>query len=172
MYLGTGPIDPMTKLTFYKGKGDQVFVAAGAHYKGTGRYVDYEITGQFGPQSADGRIPVQFKMTYKAADWSDAEMEGMFDPEENSLRGTSSGKLVPPGEFVFRGDPDFVRFYPSPSFINARKRDFALTSVLERIRRQVWSPRQISKRIKDRKRYMELVLRRHYGRNLTMEEAG
>ena len=162
----------MIRFTLDKGKGEQDFVADGAHFKWT-QYQEYEITGNWGSPSADGRIPVMLKLAYKAAFWFDIEMEGVFDPVENSLKGTTSGECIPSGEFLFKRDPDFVRFYPAPSSINARGRwEFVLAVVLDRIRRQSWSPKQISKRIKDRKRYMELLLRRRYGKSLDWQEAG
>jgi hypothetical protein len=75
------------------------------------------------------------------------------------------------GEFVFKRDPDFIRFHPAPSTISARKRwEFVTTSVLDRIRREAWSSKQILKRLKNRRRYMELALRRFYGRSLNQEE--
>lgn len=160
----------MIKLSLDKGEKEQTFVASGTHYVGSWEQ-NYEITGNWGSPLADGRIPVVLKMAYKAARWCDMEMEGVFDPEQNSLRGTSSGKYMSPGDFLFKRDPDFVRFYPAPSFINARRRwEFALTAVLDRVRRQSWSPKRISKQIKDGKRYMELVIRRRYGRKPTWGE--
>ena len=97
-------------------------------------------------------------------------LTGHFDPEENSLRGTS----IWGEEFVFKRDPDFVRFYPAPSTIDARARwRYAMTRVLDRIRRQSWSSSYILKRIKDGKRYTELALRAgHYGKDLNDDEQG
>ena len=152
----------MVKFTFSKGEDENTFVAAGAHHKFTTMY-DYKLTGKWSAPSDDGRIPVEVKIVYFTT-WADVELTGVFDPEENSLRGTM---FIPTyggtGEFVFKRDPDFVRFYPAPSVINARKRwEFATMSVLDRIRRKAWSPARILKRLKDGKRYMDLVLRRNY----------
>ena len=110
---------------------------------------------------------MELKIVYITT-WADVELTGVFDPEENSLRGTT---LIPAdgatGEFVFKRDPDFVRFYPASSAISARKRwEFAMTSILDRIRRKAWTPAYILKRIRDGKRYMELSLRFDYGRDL------
>ena len=164
-------MDPMIKFTFNKGEGENTFVAAGTHYR-SGRHKNYEITGKWSPPSEDGKNLVELKIVYLSM-WANIELTGAFDPEENSLRGTM---LIPSdgatGEFVFKRDPDFVRFYPAPSVINAAKRwEFATTSVLDRIRRKRWSPVCILKRIRDGKRYMELSLRlNYYGRDLTEDE--
>ena len=164
-------MDPMIKFTFTKGEGESAFVAAGTHYRSADAK-NYEITGKWSPPSEDGRIPVELKIVY-ATTWYDIELTGMFDPEENSLRGTM---LIPTdgatGEFVFKRDPEFVRFYPAPSVIDARKRwEFATTSVLNQIRRKAWSPTYILQRIRDGKRYMDSSLRlKYYGRDLTADE--
>jgi hypothetical protein len=161
----------MIKYTFSKGEEDNAFVATGTHYR-CGMFKNYEITGKWSPASEDGRVPVEMKIVYISR-WSDIELTGVFDPEENSLRGSlvfsSDGSK---GEFVFKRDPNLVRFYPAPSTINARKRwEFATTSVLDRIRREAWSPVYILKRIRDGKRYKELSLRFiNYGRPLTGDE--
>lgn len=100
-------------------------------------------------------------------------MTGKFDPEVESLRGTLKlGSGATTGEFVFKRSPDFVRFYPSPSAITARKRwGFAITAVLDKIRRYSWSPTYILQRIKDGKRYMELSIRDdYYGSKLNADE--
>ena len=104
-----------------------------------------------------------FKIIYSSmdADWSNAELRGLFDQEENSLKGTMempNSKLV--REFVFKRDPDFVRFYPTPSVINARTRwEFAVTSTLDHVRRHAWSSQRMLRKLKDGKRFMKLTLR-------------
>ena len=109
---------------------------------------------------------VDMKVDYATA-WQGITMTGHFDVEENSLRGTTTWG----GEFVFKRDPDFVRLYPAPSTIDARARwKFATRVVLDRIRRQSWSPHYILKRIKDGKRYLALTLRWHYGKKLNDDE--
>ena len=164
-------MDPMIKFTFGKAEDENTFTAAGTHYR-SGMYKNYKITGKWSPPSEDGKVPVELKIVYIST-WADIELTGVFDPEENSLRGTM---LIPndgaTGEFVFKRDPELVRFYPAPSVINAKKRwEFATTSVLDRIRRESWSPLCILKRIKDGKRYMELAFRlNYYGRDLTPDE--
>ena len=172
MYLHGRPAYPMIRFTFSRGEGENVFVAAGAHYP-SNKYENYTITGNWGPPSEDGKIPVELKMAYKTADWADAKLEGVFDPDENTLRGIVV--IVPDeltGEFVFKRDPDFVRFYPAPSVINARKRwEFATTSVLDGVRQKAWSTRRILKKIRDGKRYMYLALRGYYGKGWREEEA-
>ena len=107
-----------------------------------------------------------------AAIWPDVTMKGHFDPEENSIKGTMTMSDGTEGEFLFKRDPDFVRLYPAPSTVDARERwKFATTVVLDRIRRQLWSPTYILKRIKDGKRYMELALRyEYYGKELDDDE--
>ena len=155
----------MIKFTLSKGENDQAFVAVGAHYQGCW-HKKCSITGIWNSPSADGKIPVEFKIAYTDTDWTNIELKGIFDPEENSLKGT----MVMPfyqttGEFVFKRDPDFVRFYPPPSVTNARKRwEFARKSVLDRVRRQAWSSKQILQRIRDGRRFMELTLRLNYGK--------
>lgn len=171
IYEDGKPMDPMIKFTFDKGEGENTFIAAGVHYR-SGTHKNYKITGKWSPPSEDGKIPVELKIVY-ATTYFDVELTGVFDPEENSLRGTM---LIPTdgatGEFVFKRDPDFVRFYPAPSITNASKRwEFATTSVLDRIRRKAWSPMYILNRIKGGKRYMELSLRlKDYGRDLSTDE--
>ena len=161
----------MIKFNFDKGEDENTFTATGTHYR-SGWYKNYKITGKWSPPSEDGKIPVELKIVYTST-WAEIELTGVFDPEENSLRGTM---LIPndgsTGQFVFKRDPEFIRFYPAPSVINARKRwEFATTSVLDRIRRKTWSPVCILKRIKDGKRYMELaIMFSHYGRDLTDDE--
>jgi len=162
----------MTKFTLNKGEEENAFVAGGTHYD---RDIsnDYKIAGKRSPPSEDGKILVEFKISYATmCTWADIELTGVFDPEENSLRGTM---LIPSygttGDFVFKRDPDLVRFYPAPSATDARKRwEFAKASVLDRIRRKAWSHSHILKRIRDGKRYMELSLRFHYGRDLNEDE--
>ena len=150
----------MVKFTFTKGEGEDMFVAAGAQHQ-YGFYREYEITGTWDPQSEDGKTPVELKITYGALPWFNAKLKGVFDPEENSLRGTALLAFSElPGEFVFKRDPDLVRFYPAPSAITARGRwKFATTLVLDRIRREAWSSQRIFQRIRDRKLFMKWVLR-------------
>ena len=121
--------------------------------------------------SDDGKLPVKFRFSCVAL-WVNIELTGVFDSEENSLRGiTLSSANGVKGEFVFKRNPDFVRFYPAPSVMNARKRwEFATASVFYDIHRNTWSPARIHKRIEDRKRYMDLALRHSYGRKLTEDE--
>ena len=171
IYEHERPMDPMIKFTFTKGEDENAFVASGTHYRSADGK-NYEITGKWSTPSEDGRTPVELKIVY-ATTYFDIELTGMFDPEENSLRGAM---VIPAdgatGDFVFKRDPDFVRFYPAPSVLSASTRwEFATTSVLDHIRRKAWSPTYILKRIKDRKRYMELSLRlKYYGRDLTEDE--
>ena len=171
IYQDGKPAEPMFRITLTRGEVERTLLATGGHYRGS-RYKSYKVTGHWSAISEGGKTPVELKFAYSAKDWANTELKGTFDPEESSLRGT----IVMPnsnrsGEFVFKRDPDFVRLYPAPSAINARKRwEFAITSVLDRVRQEAWSSRYIHKRLKDRKRYMELVIRRYYGRNLTGDE--
>ena len=174
MYQLGRTTNPMIKLTFQPGEGENTFVATGSHFRESW-YKNCKVAGSWSPPRGDGKIPVGFKIIYSSmgADWSNAELKGSFDPEENSLRGAMempNSKLV--GEFVFKRDPDFVRFYPAPSVINARTRwEFAMTSTLDRVRRQAWSSQQIVRKLKDGKRFMELTLREsYYGMDLDRDE--
>lgn len=165
-------MDPMTKLTFGKGEGKYTIVGAGSHFRDSW-YTPYEITGSWNPRSVDGKVPVEFKITYGSMDWRNIELKGLFDPEENSLRGYLDmpiSKLT--GEFVFKRDPDLVRFYPAPSAISARKLwEFAIKSVLDRVRQQAWSSDRIIRKIQDGKRFMILTLMdSYYGIDLTVDE--
>jgi len=160
----------MIKFTLNEGEVENALFAAGTHYD---RDIskDYKIAGKRSPPSEDGRISAELKISY-ASMWADIELTGVFDPEENSLRGIM---LIPHngvmGEFVFKRHPDLVRFYPAPSITGARERwEFATTTVLDRIRRKAWSSAYILKRIRDRKRYIELSLRFYYGRDLNEDE--
>ena len=157
----------MMKFTLSKGEGERTFLAAGAHYRYTS-YESYQITGTWGPPSEDGRIPVELKITYRRAGWLNRDVKGVFDPEENSLRGTTSEKSW--GGLVFKRDPDFVRFCPGPHATDACHRwRFVKTVILDRVRRQAWSSKQILKRLKDRKRLIELALKKQEG-SVTRDE--
>jgi len=168
IYEDQVPFGPMIKLTLNRGSADNSVVASGTHYH-SGYHKTYTITGTTGLLEG-GKMRVDLKIVY-TSQWLDVNLAGHFDPEENSLKGTmtSDGNR---GEFVFKRDPDFVRFYPAPSLIDARERwEFATTAVLDRIRRESWSPLYILKRIKDGKRYMDLAIRDdHYGRKLNEDE--
>ena len=160
--------DHMVKFTFSEGESERTFVATGAHFKEM-EYKDYKLVGNWSLGSQDGKIRVEMEVTYDD-DYYNVELEGVFDPEENSLRGTAV-MLIGTGEFVFKRDPAFVRFYPVPSVITPRKRwEFVTTAVLDRVRQQAWSPRRIFKRIEDRKRFMELIIQRHHGKMPTVDE--
>ena len=158
------PIGPMIKWTLNRGGGENSITASGTHYH-LGHHKVYTLTGTAGPLE-DGKMQVNLKIDY-AAVWQGITMKGHFDVEENSLRGITTGG----GEFVFKRDPDFVRLYPAPSTIDARARwKFAIRVVLDRIRRQSWSPHYILKRIKDGKRYLALAVRWYYGKRLSDDE--
>jgi len=153
----------MNKFTFNMGE-ENTFIATGAHHHPNGSD-GYKIIGKWDPPLEDGRFRV--KLTYTAS-WESIEMDGFFDPEENSLKGSGSSTE----EFVFKRKPDYVRFYPAPSTTGARKRwEFATTSVLEGVRRKPWSPTYALKRFKDGKRFTELSTRlNYYGRALSEAE--
>ena len=178
IYLEGKSVDPMIKLTF-KGAGGHRFFAFGAHYR-RGRYEDYRIMGSWAPSSADGTIPMQLKIIYNTRDEENIttdgdhiELKGTFDPELNTLKGTSYMPLSKrTGEFVFKRDPDIVRFLPAPSTMTARRWwRFATTSVLDDVRKEASSLMRISKRIKDMERFMELTLiESYYGIDLDVDE--
>ena len=161
----------MITLTLSRGEGGNSLTASGTHYR-SGYHKTFTVTGKFGAAEEDGKVPIELKFVYVAI-WLDTELTGKFDPEEKSLRGTlklGSGGIT--GDFVFKRSPDFVRFYPSPSTITARKRwEFATAAVLDKIRRDSWSPTYILQRIEDGKKYMEMGIREdYYGKDLTAEE--
>jgi hypothetical protein len=163
-YEGGRTEEPMRKFTFTMGEDEGTFVVAGEYYQDD-RYWDYKITGSWSPPLEDGKIPVKMKFN------EDTGLEGIFDPEENSIRGETIETYGTPRTFVFKRDPDFVRFYPAPCVINARTRwGFATASVLDRIRQRAWSSKRILKKMKDRRRFTELSLREHCGKPLRREE--
>ena len=171
MYQDGKPADPIITLVLTRGTGENSLAASGTHYR-AGYHKTFTITGKSGTPQEDGKTPVELKFVYVAI-WIDAELTGKFDPEDKSLRGTikyGSGTIT--GDFVFKRNPDFVRFYPSPSTITARKRwEFATAAVLDKTRRDSWSPRYLLQRIKDGKRYMEFSMRSDYhGRKLDANE--
>jgi hypothetical protein len=161
----------MIKLNFVAGRGERTLIASGEHFRGT-RYKRYKVTGHWDPSSEGGKISVELRITYGTKDVANSKLKGVFDSEEHSFKGTM---VVPnrglSGEFVFKRDPDFLRFYPAPSTITARKRwEFAAKSILDRVRREAWSLKQILNRMENRRRYMELVPRHYYGKRLTKDE--
>ena len=165
MYTGEDARDPMMTLTLTRGEGENSLAASGTHYQGE-FHKTFTVTGKSSTPEEDGKIPVELDFIYTEF-WPDVELEGKFDPEEESLRGTLklySGVIT--GDFVFKRSPDFVRFYPPPSITTARKRwEFATKAVLDKIRRNSWSPTYLLQRIKDGKRYMDITIRmRYYGR--------
>ena len=170
IYEEDEPLGPMIKWTLNRGGEENSLVASGTHYH-SGYHKVYTLTGTTGALEA-GKMRVDLKIGY-AATWMGITMTGHFDPEENSLRGTIKMSDGTPGGFVFKRDPDFVRLYPVPSSIDARARwKFATTVILDRIRRESWSPSYILKRIKDGRRYMELALRdEYYGKELNDDES-
>ena len=163
------PNDPMIKWTLNRGGEENSIVASGTHYR-SGSYKTYTLTGTTGALEG-GKMRVDLKIDY-ASTWYSVNLTGYFYPEEESLKGTMSMPEEISGEFVFKRDPDLVRFYPAPSTIDANARwKFATTVILDRIRRQSWSPSYILKRIKDGKRYMQLAVRYdYYGRDLDGDE--
>ena len=171
IYRSGKPLGPMRSWTLSRGSEEDSIFASGTHYQ-SGYQKPYTLTGTTGPLK-DGKLPVDLKVGYSNG-WQHITMMGCFDPEENSLRGTATWIDGPQGEFVFKRDPDFVRFYPAPSTIDARVRwKFAMTVILDRIQRELWSPSYILRRIKDGKRYMELALRDdYYGKSLDSDEQG
>ena len=159
----------MRDWTLSRDSEENSIVASGTHYQ-SGYHKVYTLTGTTGPLE-DGKVPVYLKICYSTG-WQEITLTGHFDPEENSLRGTVAWEDGSVGEFVFKRDPDSVRFYPTPSTIDARGRwKYAMMVILDRIRRQSWSPSHILKRIKDGKRYVELALRdNYYGKDLNNDE--
>ena len=170
-YTDGRPADSLITLIFTRGADENSLAASGTHYLG-GYHKTFTVTGKSGTPGEDGKVPVELKFVYVAI-WVDTELTGKFDPEEKSLRGTIKfGTGGATGEFVFKRSPDFVRFYPSPSTITARKRwEFVTMAVLDKIRRDSWSPTYLLQRIKDGKRYMELSIRySYYGKELNDSE--
>jgi hypothetical protein len=171
IYANDRPLGPMMKWTLDRGSEENSIVASGTHYF-SGYQKTYTLIGTTGALEG-GRVRVDLKIRYRAL-WSDISMTGYFDLEENSVRGTLTMSNGNRGEFAFKRDPDLVRLYPAPSTIDAKARwRFATAVILDRIRRQSWSPSYILKRIKDGKRYMELAIRdSYYGKGLNDDEYG
>ena len=169
IYLDGVPLGPMIKWTLHRGSEVDSIVASGTHYH-SGFHKTYTLTGTTGALEG-GKMRVDLKIVYTVM-WMGVSMTGYFDPEENSLKGTTAMADGTSGEFVFKRDPDLVRLYPAPSTIDACARwNFATTVILDRIRRQSWSPSYILKRIKDGKRYMHLSRREcYYGKRLGDDE--
>lgn len=169
IYEGVEPLAPMMKWTLNRGSKENSIVSSGTNYH-SGYYKTFTVTGTAEPLE-DGKMQVDLKIDY-AFMWLGVTMKGYFDPEENSLKGTATLSDGSPGGFVFKRDPDLVRFYPAPSTINAKNRwKFATTAILDRIRRESWSASYILKRIQDGKRYMELAIRDdYYGQGLDDDE--
>lgn len=163
------PLAPMIKWTLERGTEENSIVASGTSYE-WGYRKDYTITGTTGPLE-DGKMQIDLEIDYSSG-WSSISMTGHFDVGENSLRGTMTMSDGTSGEFVFKRDPDLIRFYPAPSSIDAEERwKFATSVILDRIRRQSWSSSYVRKRIQDGKRYMELAIRdSYYGRDLDDDE--
>ena len=158
----------MITLTLTRGEDESSLAASGTCYDG-GHHKTFTIAGNFGIPEEDGKVPLE--LSFVCVGTFCGMFTGKFDPEEKSLRGSST-----PGQgsdvIVFKRSPYFVRFYPSPPTITARRRwEFAMATVLDKIRRDSWSPAYILRRIKDGKRYMELSIRkRYYGRKLNAGE--
>ena len=165
------PRGPMVKWILNRGSEENSIVASGAHCQ-AGYHKTYALTGTTGALEG-GKMRVDLKIVYVVM-WLGVSMTGYFHPEENSLKGTVTMSDGTPGEFVFKRDLNFVRYYPAPSTIDAHARwKFATTVILDRIRRKSWSPTYLLGRIKDGKRYMELALRDdYYGKKLNDGELG
>ena len=159
----------MIMLTLNRGSEENSITASGTHYS-SGYHKTYTLTGTVAVVEG-GFIQVDMTFEY-AATWGGLALAGYFDREENSIEGILTFSDSTPGEFVFKREPDFVRLYPAPSTIDARARwKFATAVILDRIRRQSWSPSYILKRIKDGKRYMDLSIRyEYYGKKLCGDE--
>ena len=170
VYADYRPIGPMMTWTLDRGNEENSVVASGTHYL-SGYQKAYTLNGTTGALEG-GKMGVNLKISYGAL-WSEINMTGFFDLEENSVRGTLTVSNGSRGEFAFKRDPDLVRLYPVPSTIDAKSRwAFATTVIRDRIRRQSWSLSYILKRIKDGKRYMELAIRAgHYGQDLKDDES-
>jgi len=155
--------------TINRGSEEGSITASGTHYR-SGYHKVFDLTGTTGALEG-GKMQVYLTIDYVTT-WGGLAMEGYFDSEENSLKGTLTFSDDTPGEFVFKRHPDFIRLYPAPSTIDARTRwKFATTVILDRIRRQSWSPSYILKRIEGGKRYMDLSLRfEYYGKKLEGDE--
>ena len=170
IYDETKPTGPMIMLTLNRGSEEYSITASGTHYR-SGYHKTYTLIGTTGTLE-DGQMQVLMTVDYVAT-WGGLAMVGYFDPGENSIKGILTFSDGTTGEFVFKRNQDFVRLYPAPSIIDARTRwKFATKVILDRIQRQSWSPSYILKRIKDRKRYMDLSLRyEYYGKKLDGDES-
>lgn len=175
MFMGGTTVNPLITLTLARGGSENSLAASGTYCSPYSHSeTTYTVTGKFGTPEEDGRTPMGLTFIHPPP-YLDTELEGKFDPEEKSLRGTFkyySGMFT--GDFVFKRIPDFLRFYPPPATTTALKRwRFATMVVLDKIQRDSCSPTHLLQRVKDGRRYMELSIRaRHYGKVLdTYDEA-
>jgi hypothetical protein len=154
----------MLTFTLSEGAGERKLVADSKGYV-HGEHKEEKFIGTWAPPSEDKKVAIDLDVTKDTTRPGFIKLKGSFDPKEDSLRGDvvlSSGEEI--GEFVFKRDADFVRFYPAPSKVNASTRwEFALRSVRDRVSRQAWSSDRILKRIEIGKQFMELLLKFHCG---------
>lgn len=158
----------MIKFTFGEGEDERTFVATG-----DGRYKDCKISGKWHTPREESVIQVTLNITHITTDKWDTELRGVFDREYGTLKGTMAMPFLRiEGEFVFKRNPESVRFCPSPSTADGPKRlKFAGTSVLELGHKNLpWSPKQITDHVRGRFRLLELTFWEHYRRSLTDAE--
>jgi hypothetical protein len=154
----------MITFTVSKGAGERELVGDTKGYI-HGEHKEEKFIGNWSPPSGDGRISIELEVTVDTMGPALIKLKGFFNPEDQSFRGEvvlSSDEGI--GEFVFKRDADFLRFYPAPSEVNAHTSwEFAMRSVLYRVGRRAWSAERILHRIDVGKRFMELLLKFHCG---------
>jgi Vacuolar sorting-associated protein 13, N-terminal len=104
-----------------------------------------------------------------------ASLRGKLDEEEESIRGEyGQSNYTELDKFVFKRSQESMRFYPEPAIIQANparaRWRFALDAIMYRVRRDLRSTSFFMDRSRNRKRYMELAIRKfRLGKTLDSE---
>jgi hypothetical protein len=127
----------------------------------------------------DDVIQIKFKISFPSGIWDPItySFNGHFDPERDALTGAFSNKFDT-GEMEFRRIPPcYLAAYPSIKEIRDDKPRalwrFAISAVLNEIRRNYWAWSYFSQRRNDRETIVPLLVRdRWFGVPLSYEENG
>lgn len=146
------------------------------------RYDGYMMTaiGKCDPTKDSNLFTVAFRL------WRDKNAtnihyyKGQLDIRNNTVIGTwgwSENPSTHEGLFILKKtSPEILRFYPAPCFIARNKAramwSFATSSVLNQIRRRLWTWSYFRERGNNRRRYLSLALRDDgYGNGLSNSES-